>query len=774
MSAEQIRFRGTVQGVGFRPTVARVARDLGLRGWVRNDGDGVLVALCGPDASRSTFVESLMQSLPPLARVESVERAPAEALSDDHEGFDIVKSESTAASTAIAADAATCPACIEEIRDPFSRRYRYPFTNCTHCGPRFSIVRGIPYDRPNTAMAGFEMCEDCRREYEDEGDRRYHAQPIACGRCGPTAEFIKADRSPISFATYSMLDDVDAARTLLLRGAIVAVKSLGGYQLCCDATNETAVALLRARKQRPHKPLALMAWDTDMVRRFCTVDASEAEALESPANPIVCLDADGPEHVAPSVAPDQGQLGFMLPTSPLHQLLLRHVNRPIVCTSGNRSEEPQCTDDDEALERLGDIADWILRHDRPIANRIDDSVVRRIAGEIRVLRRARGYAPAPLTLHEGFATAPPLTALGAQLKATVCLLSRGQAVLSPHIGDLDDPRSLTDYWRILTRLTAVLEHEPALLAMDRHPGYRTSAIVANLGAVPTVEVAHHHAHVASCLAEHGYGPDAPKVLGIVCDGLGMGADDSLWGGEFLAADFREAERLVALPRVAMLGGDAASREPWRSTLAHIVAALGWGGITDHADVPELSRLSALRTPLLDQALARAPLASSAGRLFDAVAGALGLHSQGITYEAQAPSTLEALVDLDALDDGKAYLMALDRTASPARFQLAPLWKSLLDDLSGGVDLGVIAARFHEGLALSFAATAAQIRKDRPELDTVALTGGVFQNRVLTERLAHHLERGGWRVLLHRHVPANDGGIALGQATIAAARAIAQE
>lgn len=768
MITERIRFRGTVQGVGFRPTVARIARAEGLCGWVCNDGGGVLVALGGAPDAREAFLASLLRQLPPLARVDQIERTPSEEVLSD--GFVIVRSRATRARTAIPPDAVVCGACTAEVRDPSSRRYRYPFTTCTHCGPRFSIVQALPFDRSNTTMRDFPLCPDCRREHEDEADRRYHAQPVACGRCGPTARLVRTDGAPGGPAALSMLDDVDAARALLQRGEIVAVKGLGGYQLCCDATDEAAVARLRQRKRRPHKPLALLAHDLDQIRRLCTISATEEAALCSPANPIVLLSADGAEQVAAGVAPGQATLGIMLPSTPLHQLLTRHLDHPIVCTSGNLTEEPQCTDDDDALQRLGGIADWALVHDRPIANRVDDSVVRVLDGAVRALRRARGYAPAPLSLHPSFAGAVPLTALGGHLKATFCLLRGGQAVLSPHLGDLDEPRTVADYGHILRTLTALLEHAPERLVVDAHPGYRTRQLAEQLGELPIDVIAHHHAHAAACLAEHQLPIDTPPVLALVLDGLGMGSDGTLWGGEWLAADFHGVQRLASLPAVPLIGGDRAAREPWRSALAHLVCALGWDTLEACSGIEAVAGLLSRRSPVLELALERAPAASSAGRLFDAVAALLGLCTEAITFEAQAAMALEALVDPRALAGG-GYAIELEASGEVPRLSLAPMWHAILDDLRSDVPPPVIAARFHEGLARALADTATALRVDRPALTQAVLSGGVWQNAVLLRRTLHHLRAGGWRVLIHRDVPPNDGCVALGQAAIAAARSL---
>lgn len=758
MNAEQIRFRGTVQGVGFRPTVARIARAHGLPGHVRNDGEGVTVVIGGEAAAREDFLRALLRELPPLAKIDAIERSPCDGVEGAE--FIIERSQQGSARTAVAPDAALCPDCSAEIRDPFARRYRYPFATCTRCGPRFTIITAVPYDRASTTMRGFVMCEDCRREFEDEADRRYHAQPIACGRCGPAARLVRTDGAPVVSASLSMLDDVDAVKALLQRGEIVAIKGLGGYQLCCDAASEAAVAELRARKRRPHKPFALLAWDVDQVRRYCAVSESEARALSSPAGPIVLLRASG-ERLAPSVAPGQRTLGFMLPSTPIHALILRQLGRPIVCTSGNLTEEPQCVDDDDAVERLSGIADWALVHDRPIAHGIDDSVVREMDGEIRVLRRARGYAPAPIRLHPSFAEAPPLLALGGHLKATFCLLRGSSAVLSPHVGDLDEPRTVCAYERSLRTLMALLDHSPARLALDAHPGYRTREIARSLGELPTERIWHHHAHAAAVLAEHGLPADAPPVLALVLDGLGMGEDGALWGCEVLVCDFLRAQRLASLPSVEMPGGDRCAREPWRSAVAHLVRALGWEA------VESVPALSGRHTPALDLALRTAPRASSAGRLFDAVAAVLGLHTSGVSYEAQAALALEAAVDEGSAEPG--YPVSLAFGAS-----LSPLWSAVLTDLAAGLPASVIAARLHEGLALALADAARAARERRPEITTVVLSGGVWQNDVLLRRTLRHLRADGWSVLLPREVPPNDGGLSLGQAAIAAARALSQD
>ncbi len=804
---EQLRFSGTVQGVGFRPTVARVARRLGLRGRVHNDGEGVTVTLAG---GADGFLEALMAELPPLADVRGVRRAPAptDALSG-LEGFVIDPSVGGAPQAAVAPDAAMCDACRAEVRDPFSRRYRYPFASCTHCGPRFSVVRQIPYDRASTTLADFPLCPACGDEFEDEGARHYHAQTTACHVCGPTARLERGDGRPYPPCSLSMMDEVDAVCSLLMKGEIVAIKGIGGYHLCCDATNVDAVARLRERKRRPHKPFALMARDQDVLRAHALLDEAGEAALRSREAPIVLLERRvDPEEtpVAEAVAPDQRTLGFMLPMTPLHELMLIRMDRPIVCTSGNVTHEPQVIEDDDARERLGGrgghhpvIADWLLTHDRPIANRVDDSVVRVVAGELRVLRRARGYAPRALPLPPGLEGAPPILALGAELKSSVALGRADEVVLSQHLGDLEDLRAFAAWQDALDLLTRLWEHQPRALAVDLHEGYRATEVgrgLAQARRLPLLHVQHHHAHLAAVLAEHGVPAGGEPCLGIALDGLGMGADGTLWGGEIFATTYTHFERLATFKPVAMLGGDKASREPWRNLYAHLRGTSGFGQATlaelrrDYGALPALALLDGKPTKLLDQMLesgTQAPLASSCGRLFDAVAAALGIFPEHITFEAQAAMALENAITPEALAAaraeaarGEVYPVGLptmaEESASPglSYFEWRGLWNAILGDLSVDTPRALIAARFHVALAEALRSAAERLRTRRakaeePLASTVALSGGCFQNATLLEETERRLSADGWRVLSPREVPPNDGGIAYGQAVVAAAR-----
>jgi hydrogenase maturation protein HypF len=759
----EIRVRGRVQGVGFRPAVWRFARELGLSGEVRNDAEGVLIRVAGGSGAIAALLDRIRREPPPLARIERIERNHSAGTCAP--GFHIVDSAAGTTRTQIAPDAAICVECAREILDPAQRRHCYGFTNCTRCGPRFSIIRGIPYDRTATTMAPFALCDACRNEYRNPADRRFHAEAIACPACGPKTR-----------------PSIDQAAAQLRHGHIVAVKGLGGYQLACDATDADAVSRLRAAKHRETKPFALMARDLDVIRRYCAVSIDEARLLASPEAPIVLLRATG-NALPAAVAPGLTTLGFMLPTTPLHLLLLRDSDHPVVMTSGNLTDEPQIIDDSEALERFAGIAELVLTHDRAIANRIDDSVMRIMGGMPRTLRRARGFAPGSIPLPPGFAAAPDLLAVGGELKATFCLLKDGSAILSQHIGDLEDARTFDDYRRGIAHYTALFDHAPTAIAADLHPEYLSSKYARDTG-LTLIPVQHHHAHVAACLAENGRPLDAPTVLGIVLDGLGWGDDGTIWGGEFLLADYREARRLGWFKPVAMPGGTAAAREPWRNLYAHLRAA----GLE-----PEQPH------PLLDAMIrdgVNAPMASSCGRLFDAMAAALGICVERQGHEGEAASRLEALAcerTLHDEDDTLAYPFSssFPRSREPRgdtmaatlgsrvrgndeqelpRIDPTPMWRAVLDDLNRRTPGSVIAARFHKGLAIAAVAMTRALAAET-RFDSVALSGGCFQNTVLFDQTERRLREAGFTVLTHSLVPANDGGLALGQAAIAAARLI---
>jgi hydrogenase maturation protein HypF len=753
--AELIRVRGLVQGVGLRPAIWRLAQRYGLRGWVGNDGEGVTISVSGAGHDIDGFIAELRREPPPLARIDAIMRTPRMVGPDEGE-FRIIASRADAVRTGVVPDAATCAACRSEMLDPSARRYRYPFTNCTHCGPRQSIIEAVPYDRIRTTMRLFRMCAACAAEYADPADRRYHAQPIACPQCGPRV-WLEPEATGETIAT---------ARKLLLSGQTIALKALGGFHLACDATSAQAVARLRQAKRRDAKPFALMARDLEVIGRFAAVTKAAVAALESSAAPIVIMDAHTPGALA-GVAPGLATLGFMLPSTPLHHLLLEEIDRPLVMTSGNISDEPQCTQNGEALRRLNGVAEAFLLHDRPIACRVDDSIVRVMAGDARVLRRARGYAPAPLVLPHGFADAMPILAMGGELKNTFCLMRQGEAVLSHHIGDLENAPTFADYHRSIERYRELFAFQPAAIAVDCHPEYLSTKhgeALAGSDGLPLIAVQHHHAHLAACMAENDLAPDSGPILGIILDGLGWGSDGTIWGGEFLLGDYRCFRRVARFKPVAMPGGAQAIREPWRSTLAHILAAIGWPQFTAAYGDSELGRyLMGRPVPAIASMIERdvnAPLASSCGRLFDAVAVAVGLCRDCQRYEGQAAMMLETAAE----DDGAAYPCAVVDVGGMLQLDPAPLWAALLDDLAR-LSRAVVAGRFHAGLADAIAAVVMALGVDAP----IALSGGVFQNRLLFERVVRQLTAEGLRVLTHRVVPANDGGVALGQAVVAAAR-----
>jgi hydrogenase maturation protein HypF len=763
--ALEFRVRGRVQGVGFRPTVWRMARELGLAGEVLNDGEGVLVRVSGDPSRVAALLRRIERDPPPLAHIDSIERLRYSGQLPQE--FRIAESIGGPARTQVAPDAALCGACAAELRDPNERRYRYPFTNCTHCGPRLSIVTAIPYDRATTTMAPFELCAACEAEYRNPIDRRFHAEAVACPSCGPTASLVALGQAEAP--RDGGADAVEIAARLIAQGEIIAVKGLGGYHLACDATNIAAVSRLRRLKRRDAKPFALMARDLDVTRRYCAIDAVEERALTSVKAPIVLLRAIGPERLPEAVAPGLDTLGFMLPMTPLHLLLVDQFEQPLVMTSGNISDEPAVVEDAEACRQLAEIASFALMHNRAIANRVDDSVVRVMSGRPRVLRRARGYAPAPLRLPNGFENAPDLLAMGGELKATFCLVKDGQAILSQHQGDLENAATLDDYKKNRALFRSLFDHAPSAIVVDRHPEYLSSKLgraEADTRALPLIDVQHHHAHVAACLAENGRPLHAPPALGIVLDGLGFGDDGAIWGGEFLLADYLGCERLARLKPVAMPGGAQAVREPWRNLYAHLKAAgefdstrcasSDWGAL-DGKPLATIDRMIA-------QGL-NSPLASSCGRLFDAVAAAIGVCADRQAYEGEAGARLEALAAA-APNESRGYALRISESAL-IDIDAAPMWRAILDDLRQGVSTQIIARRFHLGLAQAITEVAVRLAAAR-RFETVALSGGCFQNRLLFERVYDGLCEAGFTVLTHADAPANDGGLSLGQAAIGAA------
>jgi hydrogenase maturation protein HypF len=751
-----IAVRGTVQGVGFRPFVYGLAARLALRGFVRNQSDGVAIEVEGPPEYLDAFLERLSADRPPLARIEELRWERQQPLGEAAFRIEASGVEGPRRPV-IAADVATCPECLAELRNPSDRRYRYPFLNCVNCGPRLTIVCGAPYDRARTTMAGFPLCAQCRAEYGDPGNRRFHAQPTACPECGPRLSVVDAAGGGGNSDAL-----LDAFAALLQRGGIGAMKGLGGYHLVCDARRPATVADLRRRKQRDEKPLAVMTADAECAARLCFVSPAERQLLCSPARPIVLLRRRPDADVAEEVAPGNPLLGIMLPYTPLHHLLLAAVNDcPLVMTSGNRSDEPIAYEDDDAPQRLAGIADAFLVHNRPIAVRCDDSVTRVIAGREAPVRRSRGYAPQPCPLP--LPCPAPILAVGGQLKATFALGRDRQAILSHHLGDLDHYAAAQAFERDIALYMELFAITPKWIAHDLHPDYASTRYARRLAAetgARCVPVQHHHAHLASCLAEHGRDESA---IGVSLDGTGLGTDGAIWGGEFLVGDHGGYRRAARLRYVGLPGGDQAIRAPWRIALAHLVDA-------SVEPVSLASRVPAKSLRIARTMLARgvnSPLTSSMGRLFDAAAVLAGGRTH-VSYEGQAAIELEWQAAGDAKVPGYPFALAAPEANAPLEIDTRPLIRALTDDAAAGVARQRIARRFHAAIRDMIVAVCTRLRADgAPAL--VALSGGVFLNAVLVEMLEPALEQCGFEVLRHSVVPTNDGGLSLGQLAVAARR-----
>jgi hydrogenase maturation protein HypF len=731
--------RGAVQGVGFRPFVYRHATELRLRGWVLNSAQGVFIEVEGAGDAVREFVHRLETEKPRRAVIRSIECSYLEAAG--YERFEIRESnEAGGKSVLIQPDMATCADCAREIFDPADRRFRYPFTNCTNCGPRFSIIESLPYDRANTSMKKFAMCPECAREYHDPLDRRFHAQPIACTRCGPQPELWDADGKVLSRRNDALVEGAGVIRD----GSILALKGIGGFQLLVDARSDAAVRRLRERKHREEKPFALMFPSLSVLGEVCEVSAAEEQLLLSAESPIVLLRRlkDAVASISDSVAPNNPFLGAMLPYSPLHHVLMAELGFPIVATSGNLSDEPICIDEYEALERLRGIADFFLVHDRPIVRHMDDSIARMLLGREQVLRRARGYAPFPIHVETAL---PAILAVGAHIKASVALSVGTEIFISQHIGDLETAAAHAAFRNTAADLPRLYDAVPEAIACDLHPDYLSTQFAARYPA-PSFPVQHHFAHVLACMAENDL---APPVLGVSWDGTGYGTDGTVWGGEFLLANGNGFERVAHLRQFRLPGGDAAAKEPRRSALGLLFEIFG-DELWDRTDL--ISAFSKKETRVFKQMLEKqlnAPLTSSAGRLFDAVAALIGLR-QASSFEGQAAMELEFAAEPWIAD---AWPFEIHGPV----IDWEPMIKALLRDRGHGATAGALASRFHNTLAEMIAAVARRTGEH-----TIVLTGGCFQNHYLTIRAVERLSDGGFDVHWHQRVPPNDGGIALGQ------------
>ena len=756
MTAERvsrfIKVQGIVQGVGFRPFIFNMAERFNLTGWVRNSSSGVESTVSGDEDNMASFIEEIRSNPPPLARIDSltVHEVPYEEFA----GFKILPSlEEAGARVPISPDMSICQDCQRELFNPIDRRFRYPFINCTNCGPRFSIIKDVPYDRPKTTMTDFRLCPDCLKEYADPRDRRFHAQPVACDICGPKVWFV-SDGDMLAAKEEAVI----LTREWLRAGKIIAIKGLGGFHLACDASNAQSVRTLRDRKKRSDKPFALMAFSLEIIKKYCDVSLEEESLLSSPQHPIVLLRKKEEANIAPEVAPGQNHLGFMLPYTPLHLLLLEPgENYPdvFVMTSGNSSEEPVAYLDEDASQRLAGIADGFLMNDRPIHMRVDDSVTRVFAGAPYLLRRSRGYVPQPISLPIPTAH---ILACGAELKNTFCLSAGTQAFMSHHIGDLENFETLASFETGIEHFKNLFRIETEVIAADLHPNYLSSRYAAELSTsahLPLVNIQHHHAHLAACLADNGWN-SSDAVIGLTFDGTGLGTDDVIWGGEVLVGGYTGYERRFHLAELPLPGGDTAIRHPARIALAYLAAC----GLAWETNLPSLQAMcSEERTVLRSQLEHRinTPLTTSMGRLFDAVSAIIGI-KQTATYEGQAAIELENICDPD---ETHGYTIPYKEDV----ILVKPLLEQVLHDWSAAVPNPVISARFHNGLAHLVHDLCKEIERES-SLSTVALSGGVWQNMTLLSKTLALLNQEGFHTLVHRQVPTNDGGISLGQAMIA--------
>jgi len=748
LQRQQIIIEGIVQGVGFRPFIYQLAGRFGLAGSVCNDSRGVTIDVEGDAVVLSRFVAAINSEKPPLAAIQSIDIQNLPLCGAV--GFRILQSALDESRRAqVSPDTFVCDACLHELFDPDDRRYRYPFINCTNCGPRYTIVTGIPYDRPLTTMADFPLCADCLAEYADPASRRFHAQPNACPVCGPRLQLLDSAGQPISVD-----EPLAAAVCLLKEGQVLAVKGLGGYHLAVDAGNHAAVLLLRRRKQRDEKPFALMANNIKKVQKFAHVGFDEARLLQGVERPIVLLQKTSDHRLAKSIAPANRYFGVMLPYTPLHHLLLQDAFAALVMTSANLADEPIAFEDDEAFLRLAHVADAFLTHNRRIHTRTDDSIARVMAGRPLLLRRSRGFVPRGVALPR---ISRPVLAVGAELKNTICLTRGDRAFLSQHVGDLKNLQVYASFKETIEHLQSILEVRPEQVAHDLHPDYYSTRFALEESGLPAVAVQHHHAHLASCLAEHG--SEAPAI-GVIFDGIGYGTDGHIWGGEFLVGDLQSFERCGHFRYQAMPGADLATREPWRMALSYLQTAYGEIPV----DAPAFKGIPAAELRLVGQAAARginAPLTSSCGRLFDAVAALLGVR-QKVSYEGQAALELEMCADPHA-----KQLLPYELVCEEQQIIFDPtlLVQSVFEQQMRGVAPALLAGQFHASLAAMIVDVCDMLRS-RTALQRVALSGGVFQNALLTEMTLARLENAGFEVLTHALVPPNDGGLALGQATVA--------
>ncbi len=753
LSLARISVRGVVQGVGFRPFIYQLAKRHSLRGWVCNTSEDVRIEVEGDTRDIERFLHGLREQAPPLSHIEEITFTPGPPAGYDK--FEIRHSIAEEGKyQLVSPDIATCPDCLREIFDPKDRRFRYPFTNCTNCGPRFTIIADIPYDRPNTTMRSFRMCPECQREYDNPLNRRFHAQPNACPECGPQLELLDAGGNPVTCQ-----DIIAKASQLLKEGKIIAIKGLGGFLLACDATSRAAISRLRQRKNRPAKPLAIMVSSLEEAKRHCEVTDEEAGLLTSPGSPIVLARWKAGSTISKAAAPGLKYLGVMLPYTPLHHLLLRETGIPLVMTSGNLSEEPIAKDNDEAVRRLSGIADYFLVHNRDIYARYDDSVMTVEEGRPRFVRRARGYAPYPVHLPY---KSKQILGCGAEEKNTFCLTRDDHAFVSQHIGDMENMETLEHFVNTIALYQKLFRIEPEIIAHDMHPEYLPTKYAKELAArdkIKLVPVQHHHAHIASCLADNGVeGP----VIGVSFDGTGYGTDGNIWGGEFMIADYKEFKRMAFIEYLPLAGGAMAIKKPYRTTIGYLLSL----GIDLDMNLPLFKQVDKGEIEIIRSQVEKrinTPLTSSCGRLFDAVSALSGVRGI-IEYEAQAAIDLEMLA-YDAAGETGRYPFSIVEHDGTSIIKIHDLFTAIINNLHDHTPRAVIAARFHNTVA-QMIMEMCQVISDKTGIKKAALSGGVFQNRLLLRKTIPLLESAGFEVYTHRQVPCNDGGISLGQVVIA--------
>lgn len=755
----KITIKGIVQGVGFRPFIYRLAKLYQLNGWVLNSSKGVVIEVEGEKTRLDSFIEAIKKEKPPQAKIDetSVQELPFKRQT----GFTIKESRNKKNEfLPISPDIATCDECVKELFNPEDRRFRYPFINCTNCGPRFTIIEDIPYDRPKTTMKKFKMCPACQKEYDDPNNRRFHAQPNACSRCGPSLQLVGGRGSGVG-SVIRCEDLIQETIKLLKKGGIVAIKGLGGFHLACDAENESAVRTLRQRKKRLAKPFAVMMTDIDQVKHYCNIGEKEKELLLSPQRPIVLLEKLPDSTISQEVAPNNNYLGVMLPYTPLHHLLLNESKMVLVMTSGNISEEPIAMENKEALKRLGVIADYFLMHNRDIYSRYDDSVLRVANNEAYVVRRARSFAPCPIYLP--FKT-QEILAVGPELKNTFCLTKENYAFISQHIGDMENLETLEHFEATLKLYKKLFRINPRIVAFDLHPEYLSTKFAQSLENVRLIGVQHHHAHIISCLVENNF---LGKVIGISYDGTGYGTDGTIWGGEIIIADYESFKRAAHLRYFPMPGGAKAIEKPYRMAFGYLYTIFGEDfknlGIDFTRSLNE-EEVEVLKNQI-DKGL-NSPLTSSCGRLFDTVSALLGLRKV-IDYEGQAAIELEMIIDENTEESYPFEIQDSQPFASysPLIIDTEPVIRGIIEDMKKGVKREIISAKFHNSVVKFTVEICERLRKQEC-LNTIALSGGVFQNIYLLTRLTRKLKRKGFEVLTHKIIPPNDGGISLGQAIIA--------